>query len=603
MKLPVALVPALALLATALPAAAQTAPAAPASASPSPTPDYRQDASWLCRPGRNDACTANQDATVDRGRRQPHDREVQAAIPRPKFDCFYVYPTVSLDPTPNSDMNVGPEENTRRRVPGGAFHQNCRVFAPMYRQVTLTALQATACTGKPVTADREMAYHDVKAAWDDYLKRDNHGRGVVLIGHSQGSRASSRQLLAGAIEGTPAREAADLGDDPGDQSRGAGRRRWSAATSSARRCASPPTSIGCVVTYVTFRADSPPPANSRFGTGAAARHGRGVRQSGRPRRRQGGDRRDPRHARCRRWPARRWGRGRSDDAPVTTPFVKAPGLISAECVPRPERFIYLAVTVNADPADPRTDTIVGDVVVGGVTLKDWGLHLIDMPVEMGNLVELADHQAAAWRGAPHPKPRSEPPAPTDARTSAAVFASQVKRSAPASHRRGAGGDRRAGRGSRRQRPAARARTMPPIGGLGHDLPRAADVGDDDRRAAGQRLDPGIGEPFRWPRRAPSHRRRRAGAGSSSCGIATEQADAVAKAERRDLRLERGAFGPFAGDEQRGAGDRGDGVDDDVVPLARDQRAERDDQRAGDPQRRLAPLRGRAGVKRARSTPV
>ncbi len=28
---------------------------------------------------------------------------------------------------------------------------------------------------------------DVKAAWNDYLARDNKGRGVVLIGHSQGS--------------------------------------------------------------------------------------------------------------------------------------------------------------------------------------------------------------------------------------------------------------------------------------------------------------------------------------------------------------------------------------------------------------------------------
>ena len=68
-------------------------------------------------------------------------------------------------------------------------------------------------------------------------------------------------------------------------------------------------------------------------------------------------------------------------------------------------FSYLAVTVNADPADPRTDTIVGDVVVNGTMLKDWGLHLIDMPVEMGNLVSLSEYQAAAWRGIPLPAPK------------------------------------------------------------------------------------------------------------------------------------------------------------------------------------------------------
>ena len=31
-----------------------------------------------------------------------------------------------------------------------------------------------------------------------------------------------------------------------------------------------------------------------------------------------------------------------------------------------------------------------------MTLKDWGLHLIDMPVVMGDLVELSGKQAAAW---------------------------------------------------------------------------------------------------------------------------------------------------------------------------------------------------------------
>ena len=38
-------------------------------------------------------------------------------------------------------------------------------------------------------------------------------------------------------------------------------------------------------------------------------------------------------------------------------------------------------------------------------LKDWGLHLIDMPVEMGNLVALSEYQAAAWRGVPMKEPK------------------------------------------------------------------------------------------------------------------------------------------------------------------------------------------------------
>jgi hypothetical protein len=65
------------------------------------------------------------------------------------------------------------------------------------------------------------------------------------------------------------------------------------------------------------------------------------------------------------------------------------------------------VTVNANPQDPRTDTIVGDVVVNGTVLKDWGLHLIDMPVEMGNLVTLSEYQAASWRGTPMAPPKKK----------------------------------------------------------------------------------------------------------------------------------------------------------------------------------------------------
>ena len=68
----------------------------------------------------------------------------------------------------------------------------------MYRQVTLTALRDL-MAGKASAADRKLAYLDVEAAWYNYLKRDNAGRGVVLIGHSQGA-GILKQLVAGVIE-------------------------------------------------------------------------------------------------------------------------------------------------------------------------------------------------------------------------------------------------------------------------------------------------------------------------------------------------------------------------------------------------------------------
>ena len=368
--------------------------AAGQSASPAPTPDYTSDAAWLCRPGRADACSANQDVTVVRADGSQTVERFKAAA-TPTFDCFYVYPTVSLDTTPNSDMAIGPEETQVATAQAGRFAQNCRVFAPMYRQVTLTALRA-AMLGKPMAADRAMALADVTAAFDDYMKRDNHGRGVVLIGHSQGSGvlkamlqqriddrpAAMKPIISAMLIGTNV--AVPAGKDVGGDFK-------------AMKLCRAADQTACIVTYMTFRADSPPPANSRFGTVP----GDGmVAACTNPAALVGG--KTVTHAifstagaGTASLPMGRWS---SKGPAVATPFVAVPGLISATCETTGD-FHYLAASVNADPADPRTDTIVGDVVANGVMLKDWGLHLIDMPVEMGDLVALSAKQAAAWRAA------------------------------------------------------------------------------------------------------------------------------------------------------------------------------------------------------------
>ena len=83
------------------------------------------------------------------------------------------------------------------------FGEVCRTFAPLYRQVTLTALRAR-MTGKAMAGvDPVLGYNDVKDAWNHYLQHDNHGRGVVLIGHSQGS-LMLQMLIAREIETKPA---------------------------------------------------------------------------------------------------------------------------------------------------------------------------------------------------------------------------------------------------------------------------------------------------------------------------------------------------------------------------------------------------------------
>jgi hypothetical protein len=83
---------------------------------------------------------------------------------------------------------------------------------------------------------------------------------------------------------------------------------------------------------------------------------------------------------------------------VKTPFVALPGLVSAECVSS-GAFDYLAVTVHPDPADPRADNIPGDLLVMGVPLKDWGLHLVDVNLTMGDLVSVVGTQSKAYAAA------------------------------------------------------------------------------------------------------------------------------------------------------------------------------------------------------------
>jgi hypothetical protein len=81
--------------------------------------------------------------------------------------------------------------------------------------------------------------------------------------------------------------------------------------------------------------------------------------------------------------------------PVETPWVSLPGLVTARCAAN-DHASYLEITVHGDPADPRTDDIRGDLGVGNQILTDWGLHLVDVDLGMGNLVDIVKQQSRAW---------------------------------------------------------------------------------------------------------------------------------------------------------------------------------------------------------------
>ena len=152
-----------------------------------PKNDYSKAETWLCLPGQStDACaTADRTTTVVSAQGKLRIEKWKGNTEAP-IDCFYVYPTISTDPTPNSEMAAGPEERSVILHQFARFGSQCKLYAPLYRQVTLTALRAN-MSGKPMAADRALGYNDVVDAWNYYLEHYNQGRGVVLIGHSQGS--------------------------------------------------------------------------------------------------------------------------------------------------------------------------------------------------------------------------------------------------------------------------------------------------------------------------------------------------------------------------------------------------------------------------------
>jgi Outer membrane lipoprotein involved in outer membrane biogenesis len=245
-------------------------------------------------------------------------------------------------------------------------------------------------------ATRDTGFQDVVDAWNYYLKHENKGRGVVLIGHSQGSGVLQR-LIPAEIEGKPVQKqlisALILGSNlPVEAGKDTGHFKTIPLCRSAAQ-------TGCAISYVSFRDTIPPPANSRFGKvttpgmEAACVNPAALAGGKAPLRSYLSNESAIASA---SGPTPQWVK---DKPNPSTPFVATPGLLAGQCVSR-DGFNYLEVHVNADPADPRTDDINGDVGTGALIMKDWGLHLIDVNLAMGDLVDIVGQQSKAWRAKP-----------------------------------------------------------------------------------------------------------------------------------------------------------------------------------------------------------
>jgi len=367
--------------------------------------DYAKGENWLCLPGRQDACTIPLDAAVV----APNGSiKVEKFTPakNPAIDCFYVYPTVSLDEYSISDLVAGVEERAVIERQFARLASVCRPYAPMYRQITLPQQRAGQGTAQapPQRGSRAQGVADVDDAWDYYLKNHNQGRGVVLIGHSQGAGQISR-LVRTKIEGTPTEKqvvavyilggsvTAPKGKDTG-------------GTFKTMKPCRAKDQLGCVVTYGSFRETLPPaPTGQAVGAGPGA-NAQGENQgicvnpaallAGKPTGPATADSywavEPPISATTKAPP--RW----SKSEVIYEPFAKTPGLITTECVDKNNR-TYLEVSINAVASDPRADDVYGDVMTPNGPSQGWGLHNLDVPLHMGDIVKLVEQQAQAYQRA------------------------------------------------------------------------------------------------------------------------------------------------------------------------------------------------------------
>lgn len=360
------------------------------SAKPSGLPLDRYGTTWLCRPGMaDDPCTAGLASTAI-ARNGSTQAEPAVVTRDPKVDCFYVYPTVSDESTINSDLTLGVRQAEVAIAQASRFSQVCHVYAPVYRQITLSALNHP---GRITLADALIAYDSVLSAFRNYLAHYNGRRGIVFIGHSQGASILIR-LLKDQVDDNPTLRrhvisALLLG---GNVTVAKGRT-VGGDFKHLPLCSSS-TQTRCVIAYSTFA--SKPPKNSQFGRTTSdagvsllAPHKLAPNVS----------------IACVNPAAPAGGQARLDPyvpsiflqflggsstPQVSTPWVSFPGEYTAVC-----RTSGTAtwLQVRHTPGSPDQRPLLAEL-----SDPSLGLHVLDVNIALGNLVRLVRDEAAAYRG-------------------------------------------------------------------------------------------------------------------------------------------------------------------------------------------------------------
>ena len=166
---------------------------------PPAAPDYNLPENWAALPDRHDMADS---VPAKSGQR---DQQAEAVA-----DVFFVYPTTYTYQPKNvvsewngavddASLNKHTDETTILNQ-ASIFNGAGRVYAPRYRQAHYHAFVTTNVDDK--TKSLDLAYSDVKAAFEYYLANYNQGRPIIIAAHSQGTRHATR-LIADFFDDKP----------------------------------------------------------------------------------------------------------------------------------------------------------------------------------------------------------------------------------------------------------------------------------------------------------------------------------------------------------------------------------------------------------------
>jgi hypothetical protein len=360
-----------------------TTAAAAASNSPESQTTSPSSTVWLCRPGMtDDPCEADSASTTvlaDGTTKVSHAASLPSSS---KFDCFYVYPTVSTQRKDNANLKVQPAEVGAAVAQASRFSQVCRVWAPIYQQRTEASLAKG--LGSDPAAD-QVAYASLLSGWKDYLSHDNDGRPVIFIGHSQGSAmlirllhdqidpsAKLRKLMVSALI-LGGNVQVPVGKDVGG------------SFAHIPLCGSD-RSTGCVIAYSSY--GSEPPATANFG-----RPGQGVSLQSGQTTVQG------QAVACVNpvnfstapgslLPYFLTATQSLSGVQAATLWVSFPSLYTSQCESKGGA-TWLQVSPIPGSGDPRP-------LVTAALGPDWGYHLDDINLALGNLIHDVSQEEAAY---------------------------------------------------------------------------------------------------------------------------------------------------------------------------------------------------------------